>query len=113
MTLATRVTQRSGCARVAVDRELELRTAGQLEVALGSAIDDPTRSIVLDLTAPRFGDSAGLAVGVRTHNQLSGHSRRLVRAGPNGPVLRELSGQNRVIAAATNPNDACVIAVSD
>jgi anti-sigma B factor antagonist len=115
MTLATRVTERSGCALVAVDGELDLSTAEQLEEALGPAIDDATGPIVLDLAALRFCDSAGLAVFVRTHNQLSGEGRRLVLAGANGPVLRvlEISGLNQVIATATNPDDACVIAVSD
>src|SRR5215475_11914166 len=115
MNLATRVTQRSGCALVAVDGELDLSTAEQLEEALGSAIDDATGPVVLDLAALRFCDSAGLAVIVRTHNQLSGLGRRLVIASPSGPVLRvlELSGLNRVITTATNPDDACVIAVSE
>jgi len=115
MTLATRVTERNGCALVAVDGELDLSTAEQLEEALGPAIHDATGPIVLDVAALRFCDSAGLAVLVRTHNQLSDQGRRLVIAGPSGPVLRvlELSGLNQVIATATNPDDACGIAVSD
>jgi anti-anti-sigma factor len=115
MNLATRVTQRSGCALVAVDGELDLSTVEQLEEALGSAIDDGTGPVVLDLAALRFCDSAGLAVLVRTHNQLSGLGRRLVIASASGPVLRvlELSGLNRMITTATNPDDACMIAVSE
>jgi anti-anti-sigma factor len=115
MNLGTLVTQRGGCALVAVDGELDLSTAEQLESVLGSAIDDATGPIVLDLAALRFCDSAGLAVLVRTHNQLNERGRRLVIASPSGPVLRvlELSGLDQVIRTATNPDEAYVIAVSD
>jgi anti-anti-sigma factor len=112
MDLATHVTQRGGCAVVAVEGELDLSTAEHLENALNSTIDESEGPVVLDLAALRFCDSAGLAVFVRTHNQLAGQGRRLVIASPAGPVQRvlELSGLDQVIATATNPDDACVIA---
>jgi anti-sigma B factor antagonist len=112
MNLATRVTERGDCVLVAVDGELDLNTADQLQEALASAIADGTGPIVLDLQALRFCDSAGLAVLVKTHNLLAGDGRRLVIASPSTAVSRvlELSGLDQVITTATTSEDASAIA---
>ena len=112
MNLATRVTQRDGCVLVAVDGELDLSTADQLQDTLGAAMAEGSGPIVLDLGALRFCDSAGLAVMVKTHNLLAAEGRRLVIASPSAAVARvlELSGLDQVIATATTSEDACAIA---
>jgi anti-anti-sigma factor len=110
--LATRVTGREGCVLIAVDGELDLGTADELQETLEAAIIGETGSVVLDLTKLRFCDSAGLAVLVKTHNRLSDGGRRLILAGPTPPVARvlELSGLNQIITTATDADDACAIA---
>ena len=112
MDLTTRVTSRHGCALVTVDGELDLSTAEQLMQALTGALDEFDRPLVLDLAGLRFCDSAGLAVLVKTHNQLGERGHRLVVARPTAAVARvlELSGLDQVIVMAGDPDDACVTA---
>lgn len=112
MLLTTQVTHDGGCDVVVVDGELDLTTAPQLHDVLGAVVaagDDP---VVLDLAALRFCDSAGLAVFVRAHNQLTEKGRRLVIAGPQTAVGRvlDLSGIAQVIPLAADTTAAVALA---
>lgn len=70
--------------------ELDMSTAPELERGLEEALADPDASIVIDLSECEFIDSTGIALIVRTWQQLSERERRLALASSNQQVRRLL-----------------------
>jgi anti-anti-sigma factor len=114
MFLTTRVTERPTCTVVAVEGELDMSTAPDLNDVLNTAIAAREVSLVLDLASLDFCDSAGLAVFVGAHNRLDASGRRLVVAAPTEAVARvlDLSGVSQVIPTTANPDEACAMVSS-
>lgn len=92
---------------VAVDGELDLYTAPDLEQALLNVLASGGRRIVVDLALTTFIDSVALGVLVRTAQQLRRQGGRLGIACP-GDVARffEVAGLDRVLAIWPNRADA-------
>jgi anti-sigma B factor antagonist len=61
-----------GIAIVAVNGELDLSTAPELERAVDDALDGDEASLVLDMAGCRFIDSTGIALLVRVWQRLGG-----------------------------------------
>jgi anti-anti-sigma factor len=112
MFLTTRVTEQDGCVVVGVEGELDMSTADQLLDTLSVAGAGHSVDLVLDLADLRFCDSAGLAVFVKTHNDLDAAGHRLVIARPVPEVARilELSGLSQVIPTKDDLAEACAAA---
>ena len=59
-----------GISAITVQGELDMNTAPQLERALEAVLADPEATLMLDLCACEFIDSTGIALIVRTWQQL-------------------------------------------
>lgn len=62
----------AGVAIVAVNGELDLSTAPELERAVDDALDGDQGALVLDMTGCQFIDSTGIALLVRVWQRLGG-----------------------------------------
>jgi anti-anti-sigma factor len=92
---------------VALSGELDLRAAGELEVALAEHGDDAR--ICLDLVDLQFIDSTGLAAVIRAHQALAaGGGALVVVCGGAGSVHRtlETTGLTRLLDVGTDRDAA-------
>jgi stage II sporulation protein AA (anti-sigma F factor antagonist) len=67
-----RSAQDSGVFVIDVEGELDMNTASQLERELQGPLADPNSGLVIDLSSCEFIDSTGIALIVRTWQQLDG-----------------------------------------
>lgn len=93
---------------VAVTGQADLHTAPELRAAIGSAIDDGARRLVVDLTDTTFVDSMTLGVllgGLRRLTPLSG---QLAIACPDPNLRRvfEITSLDRVLTLADSRSEA-------
>lgn len=77
-----------GAGLVTVHGEIDVASAGQLEGALIAAESASGRGVLLDLCGVDFIDSTGLRVVLNSIRRLTGESRSLIVACPEGPVRR-------------------------
>jgi anti-anti-sigma factor len=88
-----------GILTFTVRGELDMGTAPDLERKLEPALEDPSASIMLDLSECEFIDSTGIALIVRAWQQLERGDGRLVLCSHNLQVRRllEITGVNSSI----------------
>ncbi|MGH2976395.1 MAG: STAS domain-containing protein [Solirubrobacterales bacterium] len=60
---------------VAVEGELDMSTAPQLERALAASLGDASAAVLIDLSSCEFIDSTGIALIVRSWRRLDGDGR--------------------------------------
>jgi anti-sigma B factor antagonist len=87
-----------GLAAVAVQGELDIRSAPELRAWLTRALDDGAVNLAVDLSGIDFMDSSGLGVLVGAHKRLARLGGRLRVVGASAAVSRlfTLTGLGRV-----------------
>ena len=75
---------------LALEGELDLRTAPSLRMRLAEVLQRRDADVVLDLEGVTFIDSTGLAAMLNALRRLTRAGRCLMLACPDGPVLRIL-----------------------
>jgi anti-sigma B factor antagonist len=86
----TEVDRESGCREIRVEGELDLAVTDRLRECLDRA-GSGHGAILIDLERCEFIDSTGIALILRTHNQMAEQGRRLVVCAPSDQVRRILS----------------------
>jgi anti-anti-sigma factor len=99
----------NGWQCLAVEGEVDLATASELESAIDSIVADDATSLVIDLRSSSFMDSTGLKTLVMAHRRFDEMGRSFAIAVDSGPVLRllDLSGVEssmRVVASTDELN---------
>ena len=85
------VTQREGATTTVVcDGELDVQTCPEFDTALTDALDDDSRTVVLDLRALAFLDSTGLRSILRARTRARGDGKRFELLRPAGSAQRVL-----------------------
>lgn len=75
---------------VTAEGELDYDTQGTLADALGAALTDPPRRLVVDLAGVRYCDSSGLRVLVTAHHDAGAAGAGFVLRGAQGQTERAL-----------------------
>jgi anti-sigma B factor antagonist len=98
-----RVVEIDGIAAVVVTGEIDMATADLLRQALDHA-RTPDGRVLVDLAGTTFIDSCGLAVLVRTCEQLGGRDALTIHgAGPGIRRLVEISGVDGLLTMVSEP----------
>jgi anti-sigma B factor antagonist len=87
---------------VAVDGDIDLSTADELEHAIAAPGAGPTTDVIVDLSAVRFIDSAGINALLKGRRQADAHGRSFRVSGAAG-LVRELLEITGVLAHLTDP----------
>jgi anti-sigma B factor antagonist len=88
---------------VAVNGDVDLRSAPLLEGRLDALLADGAQAIVLDLRSARFVDEEALGVLTRTATLLAEHGGRLVLASDSPELLSFLGAGGHGSAVAIRP----------
>ena len=88
-----------GVPVVATPQEIDINNAAGLRTALADAAAPAPRTLVVDMSATRFCDAAGLHVLVRAHHQAQARGGELLLILPATTVLRifAIAGIDRII----------------
>lgn len=107
--LTTSVVHREGVTVVSVGGEIDLSTGPAFEAAIGGALNEDPRVLVIELSAVRFMASAGLRILAATHEKLSKPGQLAVVAG-NPAVSRaiQLSGLDQLFSLYPTLRDALI-----
>jgi anti-sigma B factor antagonist len=91
-----------------ISGQADLHVAPELRAAIGSAIDEGRRRVVVDLTEATFIDSMTLGVLLGALKRLTAVDGRLVIACPNRHLRRvfEITSLDRVLALAESRDEA-------
>jgi len=84
---------------VATPQEIDINNAAGLRAALADAAAPGPRTLVVDMSATRFCDAAGLHVLIRAHQQAQARGGELLLILPATTVLRifAITGIDRII----------------
>ena len=87
--------------RYAVNGEIDLETASQLQTKLMTLVNATDDDLVVDCAGLEFIDSSGIAVFLRTQRLLETHGRRLTVVNLHGMPLRsfEVLGLTELLSA--------------
>ena len=77
-----------GTARIELHGELDIGTAPKLDEAVGQALDDGCREVVLDLGGTTFMDSTGLNALIRAARAVDARRARMAVLSPPGSEAR-------------------------
>jgi anti-sigma B factor antagonist len=76
---------------IALPAEIDMANAGQVGEQLGAALTPTATTVIADMTATTFCDSAGISMLVRARNQATATHTELRLAVPATPVRRTLT----------------------
>jgi anti-sigma B factor antagonist len=79
---------RPGCREIAVEGELDLAVAGEMQAAIDAVAD--SELALVNLEGCQFIDSTGIALIVRGHERMAERGARLAVCGASEQVLRVL-----------------------
>jgi anti-sigma B factor antagonist len=91
MTLVTDLSHTPEPVVVALPAEVDMATAGQAGVDLGSVIARNPCMVIADMTATRFCDSSGISMLVRAHKQAAANGIELRLVVRSAAVLRTMA----------------------
>lgn len=91
MPLTTSLLDDEGIALLALDGELDLATAGKVDLAVEQLVTSGLRLVVLDLSGLRFCDSTGLGALLRASRRVRAEGGTCIVAGARGEVRRVLA----------------------
>ena len=90
-----RSSQSEGTARIELHGELDIGTAPKLDEAVGRALDDGCREVVLDLGGTTFMDSTGLNALIRAARAVDARRGRMAVLSPPGSEARVVIEMSR------------------
>ncbi len=98
----------SGAHVIAVAGEVDIFTAPELKRAIGAAIDDGARELVVDLTETRFLDSTALGVLIGAVKRLRPLEGRLVIVNVEASTAKtfEITGLDQIFTIVASRGDA-------
>jgi anti-sigma B factor antagonist len=110
--LAVKRSSAAGFELLVVEGQIDAATCARLIAALNEAVMDAVHSVVVDLSAVKAIDSAGLALLVGAHRRLRRRGCRFAVVCPPGPVSRIFEVTDLVETLGVRPSlDAAARAV--
>jgi anti-sigma B factor antagonist len=84
---------------VAVEGDIDMKTAPDLEAHIDEVLDGGARAVIVDLTAVEFLDSSGLGAlaAARNHAATTAAALAIVCSNPNLLKLFRITGMDRVL----------------
>jgi anti-anti-sigma factor len=106
--LGVEICEREGAQIVSLSGELDLRAAAELQSALDQASAGERARVCLDLSALQFIDSTGLAIVIRSHQDMSAAGGAFVVVCVAGNVRRtfETTGLMTMLSVAETVDEA-------
>jgi anti-sigma B factor antagonist len=84
-----------GTARLEIHGELDIGAAPKLDEAVGEALDDGCREVVLDLAPTTLLDSSGLGALVRAAREIDARRGKMAVVSPPGSEARVVIEMSR------------------